>query len=202
MFRICVFVLAATALAAPARAQDFGVVESAETISRGNVKLGGYPLFIFPEGEDDVEPAGAVTLGIGLSDAVDVELRGAFADDINFVGADVEVWFLKSALDLSARGGFHYGFVDGDIGDRPGLDLSVIGSGAVAPRLDLYAAIDVSVDWVDVGLDERDRRTTVHLVPGIEVKLAETLDLLGEFGIAVNDDAQHYVAVGIAYYFR
>ena len=36
-------------LASTASAQDFGVLESAETINRGNIKLGAYPLFVLPD---------------------------------------------------------------------------------------------------------------------------------------------------------
>lgn len=42
----------------------------------------------------------------------------------------------------------------------------------------------------------------MHIAPGIEYRLSDALDLVAEFGIALNDDSSHYLGAGIAYYFR
>ena len=34
-------------------AQDFGVMESAETVNQGNIKLGAYPVFVFQHEADN-----------------------------------------------------------------------------------------------------------------------------------------------------
>jgi hypothetical protein len=184
-----------------AGAQDFGVLESAETINRGNVKLGAFPLFVFPD-EGDTDLRLPISVGFGLSDSFDVEGRAAFSDDITFVGGDGEYWFVKNApLDLSFRGGMHWGFVDGDVGDTFGVDVSLLGSGPIARRLEVIGALDMAFNSMDVG-DERDGFTTVHLVPGIEVAINDDLDLLAEFGAGVTDSSSHYLAFGVAFYFR
>ncbi len=43
---------------------------------------------------------------------------------------------------------------------------------------------------------------TFHLVPGIEYRITDSLDLVAEAGIALNDDARHYIAGGLAFYIR
>ena len=188
-------------VASTAAAQDFGVMESAETINRGNFRLAVYPMFVVPdEGENDTRIG--LGLGYGLSDSFDVEGRAAFSDDVAFLGGDLEYWLLKNLpLDLSVRGGFHVGLVDGAVGDSRGVDVSVIGSAPVAPRLELVGTLDLAFNAVDVGADDRTF-TTFHLVPGIEVAISPDLDFLAELGVGVNDDSHPYVAVGIAYYMR
>ncbi len=44
--------------------------------------------------------------------------------------------------------------------------------------------------------------TRLHLVPGIEYRLSDSVDLVGEVGIALNDDSSTYAGVGIAFYTR
>jgi hypothetical protein len=200
--RIASCVLAVTLIfVTAAGAQDFGVLESAETINRGYVKLGGFPLFVFPDdGETDVRLP--ISIGFGLGDSFDIEGRAAFSDDVTFVGGDGEYWFLKNApLDLSFRGGLHWGFVDGDVGDTFGVDVSLIGSGPIARRLELIGALDMAFNSMDIGAD-RDGFTTVHLVPGIEVAIHDHLDFVAEFGVGVTDSSSHYGAFGLAFYFR
>jgi hypothetical protein len=187
--------------AAASSAQDFGVLESAETINRGNVKLGVFPLFVFPDG-GDTDFRLPISIGVGLSNSFDIEGRAAFSDDVTFVGGDGEYWFLKNApLDLSFRGGLHWGFVDGDIGDTFGADVSLFGSAPIARRLELIGALDLAFNSMDIGAD-RDAFTTVHLVPGIEVAINDDLDFVAEFGLGVTSSSSHYAAFGLAFYFR
>jgi hypothetical protein len=47
-----------------------------------------------------------------------------------------------------------------------------------------------------------DSFTRLHLVPGIEYHLSDVIDLEAEFGIGINDNSNHYVGAGIAYYIR
>jgi hypothetical protein len=42
----------------------------------------------------------------------------------------------------------------------------------------------------------------VHLVPGIEYRLADNLDLLFEVGIGLNDDSHNYLSFGLSLYLR
>jgi len=48
-----------------------------------------------------------------------------------------------------------------------------------------------------------DSFTRLHLVPGIEYTLSDTIDLEGEIGIrAQTNDSYHYAGIGIIFYFR
>jgi hypothetical protein len=178
-------------------AQDFGVMNSAETINEGNVKLMASPMFVFGEGDD--ETGVAISAGYGFTDRFDIEGRVAFYDGINFFGADAEYWLVRDEeVDVSVAGGFHLGRADGPF-DLSGFDFTFLASGHVTPRLELYGGFDIATNEFD---DDLGDYTTVHLVPGIEYAINEDLDLVSEFGVAVNDESNNYFSVGLAFYFR
>jgi hypothetical protein len=201
--RVVAVIVMSLVIPAMASAQDFGVMESAETINRGNFKLLGYPMFVF--GQDGVEDdfGGVLGAGYGFTDSFDAEIKVGLFDDITFFGGDAEIWIVKNApLDLSVSGGFHIARGDDAalVIDTKGIDFTVIGSAPITNRLEIYTALDVALESVDNDLI--DDFTTVHLVPGIEYALSSDLDLVGEFGIGLSDDSWHYFSVGIAYYIR
>jgi hypothetical protein len=209
--RFALTVLLLVAIPGVLVAQDFGVLESAETINRGNIKLGAFPVFVLQDTIDgidlDAETAIGFVAGYGFSDSFDVEGRVAIYDNITFFGADAEYWVMKNRpLDLSLRGGFHIGAGSDEAGvaDQSGVDFSVIGSAPVTPRLEVFGALDFAVNRFDLpqGLNIDDDFTTMHLVPGIEFGISPNLDVLGEIGVGLNDDSSNYVAIGIAYYVR
>jgi hypothetical protein len=194
------YILGACVLLFPAlaQAQDFGVLESAETINRGNWKLKVNPIVLL--GEGDSEPGVAGSVGYGFTDAFDFEAKLALYDGFMIFGGDVEFWLVKDPqpVDLSVSAGFH--FANSDFVDETGVDVTVIGSHAVTPKLDIYAALDMAFnklkDFPDSGY------TQLHLVPGIEYKINPDLDLVAEFGIALNDDSHNYLSGGLAFYIR
>lgn len=47
-----------------------------------------------------------------------------------------------------------------------------------------------------------DSFTRLHLVPGIEYRLSDEVDLVGEIGLGINDNSFTYVGAGITYYIR
>ena len=200
------FVLLVVFMPAFAHAQDFGVMESAETINRGNFKLKANPMFVM--GRDDADNETGITLGAGygFTDNFDAEAKLAFYDGLTFFGGDVEFWVLKNQpLDVSVGAGFHVGNHEFDLDDSSGFDVTVIASAPIAPKLELYGALDLAFNHLtDDAFEDADDTgfTTVHLVPGIEYALTRDLDLLAEFGIALNDDSSHYFSIGIAYYIR
>jgi hypothetical protein len=193
------FIVAALLLAVPisAVAQDFGVMESAETINRGNYKFTVNPLLVFvdPENEGGV----AFKFGYGFTPNFDLEGKAAVYDGFTLFGADAEYWLVKGGgIDVSAGAGFHLGRGDARL-DTTGIDLTFIASGKLAPRLDLYGAIDLafeSIDDIDVNYD------TVHFVPGIEYSISDQLDFVAEVGLALDDDGSHYISGGLAFYIR
>jgi hypothetical protein len=181
-----------------AAAQDFGVMNSAETINKGNFKLMANPIVVFGEDDADNEVGLAVVGGYGFTDRVDAEAKVSFFDGLTFIGGDVEVWVVKNApVDVSVIGGFHVGRSDGL--DTKGFDITFLGSGHVTPRLELYGGLDIARNSID---DVDDSFTTAHLVPGIEYAISQDIDFVAEVGLALNDNSNHYVSGGIAFYIR
>jgi hypothetical protein len=179
-------------------AQDFGILESAETINRGNFKLRVSPLVVFGKDAEDNEGGLVATLGYGFTRNFDVEGGVAFFDGVTFYGANAEVWVARDTpIDVSIAGGFHRRTGD-RTADFTGLDLTFLASGRVAPRLELYGGLDFAFEGIG---DEFDFKT-VHLVPGIEYRITDDLDFVAEVGLALNDHARHYLAGGLAFYLR
>lgn len=202
-FRFAFVVLALTGFgASAATAQDFGVMESAETIQRGNFKIVGYPMFVFGEEGRDDEAGVVVRAGYGFTDRLDAEIGAAFYDGVTFLGANAELWLIRavpgtSGLNLSARGGVHRAQTDG--ADATGLDLAALVSARVTPRTELLGALDYGQTFFDEPLDDVG---TLHLVPGVEHRVSRNLDLLAEFGVGLDDEAANYLSAGLAYYVR
>jgi hypothetical protein len=192
--------IATLALAWPAtsQAQDFGILESAETINRGNFKFRLSPLVVFGKDSEDNEGAIAITAGYGFTDRFDIEGAVAFFDGVTFYGANAEYWVARNTpVDISVSGGFHR-----RTGERTdsfnGIDLTFLASGNVAPRLELYGGLDFAFEGIGADFDFK----TVHFVPGIEYRITDDLDFVAELGLALNDNARHYLAGGLAFYIR
>ena len=182
-----------------ARAQDFGVMESAETINTGNFKLSVNPMFVFGEFDDEVGVG--LRFGYGFTPRFDMEAKAAFYDGLTFFGGDFEYWLVKNRpWDVSAGAGIHFGRGDAVL-DTTGVDLTLLTSRRVATRLDFFAALDVAFESINDDFVD-DSFTTFHIVPGIEYAISDDLDLVGEVGLAVNDDGSHYVSFGVNYYIR
>jgi hypothetical protein len=181
-----------------AAAQDFGVLNSAETINRGNFKLMVNPIVVFGEDGADDDLGVAVVGGYGFTDRVDAEAKVSFFDGLTFVGGDVEVWAVRDApLDVSVIGGFHVGRAAGL--NSKGLDLTFLASGHATPRLEAYGGLDIARN----SYDDFDRTfTTVHVVPGLEYAISGDIDFVAELGLGLNDDSRHYITGGIAFYVR
>jgi len=201
---LCILIVSlCLCLALPAAAQYVGVLQSAETIDRGTFKLMAAPIMVFSEGEADDEFGLSARVGYGFTDSFDAEAKVGFFDGGTYVGADGEFWMLKgkdeySGLDFSLAAGVHGVF--GDL-DLLGLDVQPLLSFHLNKRLELYGALDVSFEMVqDAPEGADDSRTNLHLVPGIEFRLSDSFDLVGEVGIALDDESSTYAGVGIAYY--
>ena len=167
-FRVFVLFLSLLVLApAAAFAQDFGVLESAETIDRGNFKIKGNPIVLFGKDGQDDEAGVALLAGYGLTDRVDVEGGVALYDGFRFFGGNVEYWVARNReIDFSIIGGLHFGRGE-QAPNSTGVDLTFIGSKHVTPRLELYGALDFAFETLtEDGFDNSFQ--PVHLVPGIE----------------------------------
>jgi hypothetical protein len=117
------------------------------------------------------------------------------------LGVDGEYWMVRDpGLNLSVIGGVH--IARGDLtADTRSFDLTLLGSRNVTDRLEFYTGLDFSFSKItEPGADYSYK--TVHLVPGLEYRLARDLDFVGELGLGLNDDSWHYVTAGLAIYFR
>ena len=196
--RAFVFVIALLGFPVVAHAQDFGVMESAETIDRGNFKLKANPMILFGRHGGDGETGVGLVVGYGFTPRFDVEGGVALYDGVQFFGGTAEYWLIKdAAFDLSLTGGLHVRRGD-QTADMTGVDITVLASKHVGPRLELYGALDLAFESIEGGGDFR----TVHIVPGLEFRLGPDLDFVAELGLAANDNGRHYVSAGLAYYFR
>jgi hypothetical protein len=186
------------ALPAAAHAQDFGVTESAETIDRGNFKVKINPILVFGRDGADNEPGVAGSIGYGFTSRFDAEFVAAVYDGMAAFGGTAEFWLVRDpAVNVSAIGGLHFHRGD-NTSDITGLDLPLLASRHLTPRVELYGALDVAFE----SFDDNGSFRTVHLVPGLEVRLNPDVDFLVEVGIAVNDNANHYISGGLAFYLR
>jgi hypothetical protein len=172
--------------AATASAQDFGIMESAETINQGNFKLRANPMFLFGKGFDS-DVGVAAMLGYGFTPRFDLEGGVAIYDGATFFGGNGEYWVVKDApIDFSITFGVHRLVSDG--ADYNGIDLTFLPGGHVSPKLEVYAGLDFAFE----GLGVPGNYKTAHLVPGLEYKLNDSVDLLAELGLGLNDNSRHY----------
>ena len=88
--------LACTPAVAPA--QDFGVLESAETINKGNFKIRGNPMSLF--GKDaDATTGIALAAGYGFTPRFDAEGNLAIYDGVTIFGGSsqfIVTWLIKT----------------------------------------------------------------------------------------------------------
>jgi hypothetical protein len=189
-----------TAWNAPsAQAQNI-LMNSAETINQGNFKIAVFPTVLL--GEDDADNNWGVggRFGYGFTPRFDMEAKLAVFDDLKIYGLDAEAWLVKGRpLDVSASLGLHK--ADSDVGiDSSAIDVALLGSGHVGDKLEVYGGLNFSFESLD-DVDDSDF-TRAYVVPGIEYKLGESLDLLAEIGVGLNDDSPNYVSFGLAFYLR
>jgi hypothetical protein len=185
------------ALPVSVAAQDFGVMNSAETINKGNFKLMANPIVVFGRHGSDGDTGVAVMGGYGFGKRFDVEAKASFFDGLKFFGADAEYWLINDKpVNVSIIGGFHIANFDGGA-DATGPDFTLLASGKVADKLELYGGLDFSKNSFD---NSSFSYSTWHLVPGIEYRISNQLDFVGEFGIALNDNGNHYASIGLAFY--
>ncbi|MCX6556244.1 MAG: hypothetical protein NTW95_02265 [Candidatus Aminicenantes bacterium] len=193
------FLIAAIFLAAavPVSAQAV-LMNSAETINKGNLKLAIFPTVLFGKNGGDSVWGVAGRFGYGLTRSVDIEAKVGFFKGLKYFGADIELWFLRGeSFNGSVALGGHMTKYDGG-GDTNGIDASLLFSHRPVKNLEIYGGLMLAFDKVkntDINF------TRIHFVPGIEYRISADLDFLAEFGIALNDDSRSYASVGLAFYF-
>jgi hypothetical protein len=189
--------LSAVLCAGRAQAQNV-LMNSAETINPGNFKIAAFPTLLFGKDGADNETGIAGRFGYGFTDRFDMEGKVAFFDGVKLYGLDAEYWLRKGPADVSVSLGAHK--TSTDFVDASAIDTALIVSGNIGDKLEAYGGLNMSFESLD-DIDDSSF-TRAYLVPGIEYKLNEDLDLVAEFGIGLNDDSPHYVSAGLAFYIR
>lgn len=189
-----VLFIAVTAIQVPAQQV---LMNSAETINQGNLKLAVFPTVLFGKNGGDSVWGVAGRFGYGFTPSLDIEAKVGFFKGLKFFGVDVEYWFVKGHnFNVSAALGGHITDYKG-FGDSTGLDAALLVSTAPAKNLEIYGGLMLSFDSIK---NSDDNRTLLHVVPGIEYRVSDDVDFLAEVGIALNDDASSYASVGLAFY--
>jgi hypothetical protein len=199
MFKKIVIILAAALLlaaAAQVSAQSV-IMNSAETINQGNIKLAIFPTVLFGRNGSGSVWGVAGRFGYGLTPTLDIEAKAAYFKDNNYYGADIEFWFLKGHnFNGSAALGGHLTNIKGG-GDSTGIDATLLFSTTPAKNLEIYGGLMLAFESVK---NSDISYTRAHLVPGIEYRLNDELDFLAELGLSLNDKANSYASVGLAFY--
>jgi opacity protein-like surface antigen len=192
--------------ALPAAAQYIGVLQSAETLDKGVVKLMAAPIMVFGKNGADDAFGLAARAGYGFTKSIDAEAKLGFFENGTYIGADVEFWLLRGkekdqGLDGSITGGLHYLLGSDENLDTIGFDVMPQVSLHVSKDLELCGALTASFESLqDAPPGADDSFTRVHLVPGFEYRLSDSLDLVGEVGIALNDHSSTYGGAGLSFY--
>lgn len=185
-----------TAAVAQVSAQSV-LMNSAETINQGNLKLGIFPTILFGKNGGDSVWGVAGRFGYGLTKSLDIEAKAAFFKGLKYFGVDVEYWFVKGEnFNVSAALGGHVTDYKG-AGDSKGIDAALLASTRPTNNLEIYGGLMLAFDSIKNGYNY----TLAHIVPGIEYRISDDLDFLAEVGIALNDNSRSYASVGLAYYF-
>jgi hypothetical protein len=194
MFMVAVMFLAAAAV--ELRAQDV-IMGSAETINKGNLKIGVYPTVLFGKNGNNSIWGGAGRLGFGLADRFDIEAKAGFFKGLNYFGVEAEYWLVQGrSINASVALGGHMTNRRGSA-DSSGIDTRLLLSTTPVANLEFYGGFKMAFDQYK---NMNAGYTTAHLVPGIEYRLSADLDFLAEVGIALNNNSSSYASVGLSLY--
>ena len=189
-----VLFLAVTAAQVPAQQV---LMNSAETINKGNLKLAIFPTMLFAKGGGDSVWGVAGRFGYGFTPSLDIEAKVGFFKGLRYFGVDIEYWFVKgNNFNISAALGGHMTDYKGG-GDSNGIDLALLASTRPVKSLEIYGGFMLSFDKVK---NTDINYTLMHIVPGIEYRISDDLDFLAEVGIGLSDHARSYASVGLALY--
>jgi hypothetical protein len=204
LFAILSPILAVFFMTVPGHAQSVPLLQSAETIDKGNFKLVLAPAYVLGKNGADGEFGVVGRFGYGFASRFDAELKTAVYENETYLGGDAEVWLVHDAgVNVSMTGGLHYVFGGGNRSDTWAVELTPLASLPLRPGFDLYAGFNAAFEKIqDAPPGSDDSFTRTHLIPGFEYSLSKDADLAGEFGIGLNDNSAHYVSAGIEFYLR
>jgi hypothetical protein len=184
--------------AAQVSAQDV-LMNSAETINQGNLKLALFPTVLFGKNGSDSLWGVAGRVGYGLLPRFDIEAKGAIFKSLKYLGVDAEYWLIQGRnANVSVALGAHLTDWQAGVGaDSSGIDTALLFSTSPVSNLELYGGLKLAFD----SFKNPDHNVTLaHIVPGLEYRISDDLDFLAEFGIALNDSSRSYASLGLSLY--
>jgi len=145
--KIMIILVAAMFLAAAVQLSAQQVLmNSAETINKGNLKLAVFPTVLFGKNGGDSVWGVAGRFGYGLTSNLDIEAKAAFFKGLKYFGVDIEYWLLKGEnFNVSAALGGHMTDYKG-AGDSSGIDAALLASTKPVKNLEIYGGIMLSFD--------------------------------------------------------
>ena len=180
---------------AAAHASDFGILHTAIPVEKSVWRLQGGGVISL---EDGGREAFVISAGTGLAPKFDFEAKLSMSGDDMAIGGGIGYLITQQnvPVDLNVGAGFHY--INHDTADATSFDVNVIGSKAINPKLSWYGALALSFG----SSDGRSSFTAANLVPGIEYKLNDKVNVAVELGIGLNDNATNYLGGAIQYFIR
>ncbi len=174
------------------------LMNSAETINPGNFKLAIFPTALLGNNGWDTVWGVAGRAGLGLTNRVDIEAKGAIFKNLTYFGVDIEYWFHHGkSINASALAGFHVTEWKSGL-KSSGIDVAVLLSTRPAKRLEIYCGLKLAFDSFN---RFNQNFTLAHIVPGFEYRITSEIDFLAEYGISLNNRSKNYFSIGFAYYF-
>jgi hypothetical protein len=174
-------------------ANDFGVLRTAIPVEKSVWRFGAGGIVSL---EDNGREAFSVCAERGLNAKSDIAAKLSFSGDDAAIGGALTYLIKRSdmdfPLDLSAQGGLHY--VNHDQNDAFVVDLTLLGSKEIKPKLSVYGAFDLGFGNQDVPAGFDGSYTTVGLVPGVSYELTDKVNVAFELGLGLNDSATNYIA--------
>lgn len=190
-----------------AYAVDFGVMESADPVRKGDFKFEAYPLSTRRTATREEDSGVNAAVGYGFWEDADLELQFATYDDVYFAGTDLEYSLVREPRhEFSVDIGAHY--ANTDFGTQLGADFTPLYSykPASLPGFKWNAALDFAYDKASFahanthGLPAQ--YWSAYVVPGAQYRVARDVDVIGEVGLGLNADSNSYASVGLSFYFR
>jgi hypothetical protein len=180
-------IIAAIALAANVQAQVFN---TGQTLKQGVFSLGVEPAVLINGGEDFMLFTHA---GYGVKTGIDIGVKYGFGNP-DYFGADLEFAMgQRVSLSVGAHNFSNFG-LDGT------LNFVI----PIKSDLRLYGGFDTDMNFVKTTNNEGEETTELrglYWVPvGLEVGLTNTMSLLFESEIGLNDNAYHLIGGGLSFY--
>ena len=181
--------------ASSAAAQD-ALMPTPSGLTPGSYLVNTYPVLI--PGDDD-EVGFFVRGARGLTERLSVRASLGLYNDLTYLSATGDLMLpRKIPVDLSLSFGLHRSGFEKSA-DIFGFDLALVARRPVSTRFALYGGFDLDFELPEAPFDAFTR---ARFVAGVDTRILDSIRLLVEGGLGLNDRSPDYVSVGLAVRFR